>query len=128
MSALDLQRAKQERGRFALKWPNDLVADGSKLAGILLGTETLTFGRRAVVIGIGVNVTSAPDGLPYPATSLRTLGCDADSERVFAALADCWVALEKLWDLGVGSRLSANSGFRALPVSVRRWRCERMPA
>jgi BirA family transcriptional regulator, biotin operon repressor / biotin---[acetyl-CoA-carboxylase] ligase len=64
-----------------LKWPNDVLADGAKrakgakLAGIL--AEAV---GDAVVIGIGLNVSTAPADLPppgpgaLPATSLRMLG------------------------------------------------------
>src|SRR6185312_299361 len=44
--------------RIALKWPNDVLADGRKLAGILLEAHKHPDGRRAVVIGFGVNVVS----------------------------------------------------------------------
>jgi BirA family biotin operon repressor/biotin-[acetyl-CoA-carboxylase] ligase len=40
--------------RAALKWPNDLVADGAKLGGILVETRGANGGVRAVV-GIGIN-------------------------------------------------------------------------
>jgi BirA family biotin operon repressor/biotin-[acetyl-CoA-carboxylase] ligase len=56
--------------RIALKWPNDVLADGAKLAGILLESIKQADGRQAVVIGFGINVVAAPEGLPYPATSL----------------------------------------------------------
>ena len=42
---------------FALKWPNDVLLSGGKLAGILL--EAVNGG--ALAIGIGVNLASAPD-------------------------------------------------------------------
>jgi BirA family biotin operon repressor/biotin-[acetyl-CoA-carboxylase] ligase len=55
-----------------LKWPNDLVADGAKLAGILL--EGWSLGARfAVSVGIGVNLAERPSDLPYPATNLAAL-------------------------------------------------------
>jgi len=41
----------------ALKWPNDLVVDDRKLAGVL--SEV---GAGAIVVGIGINLTSAPEG------------------------------------------------------------------
>jgi BirA family biotin operon repressor/biotin-[acetyl-CoA-carboxylase] ligase len=49
-------------GRFALKWPNDLLCDGAKLGGILVDAEAGAGGRLAwLVIGIGVNLAQAPD-------------------------------------------------------------------
>jgi BirA family biotin operon repressor/biotin-[acetyl-CoA-carboxylase] ligase len=57
----------------ALKWPNDLLVGGRKCAGILAEVT-----RDAVVIGIGVNVSTRAEELPettgVPATSLRVAG------------------------------------------------------
>ena len=67
-----------------------MLADGAKLAGILLESAQLDGGRYALAIGIGVNVVAHPEGLPYPATSLAALGADADAETLFLALSDAW--------------------------------------
>lgn len=88
--------------RIALKWPNDVLADGAKLAGILLESVKRPDGRQAVVIGIGVNVVAAPEGLPYPATSLAALGADIGAETLFATLSDAWVDAYALWNGGTG--------------------------
>ncbi|ANE44680.1 biotin--[acetyl-CoA-carboxylase] ligase [Deinococcus puniceus] len=46
-----------------LKWPNDLLAaDGRKLAGILLEADLRGEEVRRAVLGIGINVSAAPDG------------------------------------------------------------------
>jgi BirA family biotin operon repressor/biotin-[acetyl-CoA-carboxylase] ligase len=58
-----------------IKWPNDVLVNRKKLAGIL--AEAYWQGDRlgAVILGIGVNVTSQavppPDSLIYPATSVQ---------------------------------------------------------
>ena len=67
--------AMPEAGGIELKWPNDLLAGGRKLAGILLESR-LTGSRRLdwLVIGTGVNVASHPEDAGRPATSLATLG------------------------------------------------------
>lgn len=90
------------KARIALKWPNDVLADGAKLAGILLETGKTPDGRTAIVVGIGVNVVSAPEGVPYPATSLHALGVERDAAEVFEALSDSWVDAFGLWDDGRG--------------------------
>jgi BirA family biotin operon repressor/biotin-[acetyl-CoA-carboxylase] ligase len=87
--------------KFALKWPNDLLAGQKKLAGILLEAEAVG-DRLAVVVGIGTNVVAAPEGTPYPATSLKALGVDASAEKLFAALSDSWAELRGIWDSGRG--------------------------
>ena len=88
--------------RFQLKWPNDVLADGSKLAGILLESAMLSERRFAVAIGIGVNVVAHPSDVPYPATSLSVLGSDATAETLFLALSDTWMQAERSWNGGRG--------------------------
>lgn len=100
----------RRRDRFELKWPNDVLADSAKLAGILLESAMLGDGRCAVAVGIGVNVVAHPEDLPYPATSLAALGSACDAERLFLALSDAWVDLMALWGEG-----------RGLPVIRERW-------
>jgi BirA family biotin operon repressor/biotin-[acetyl-CoA-carboxylase] ligase len=85
----------------ALKWPNDVLLDGGKLAGILLEAERAA-GGLAVVVGIGVNLASAPQGLPYPATCLAARGFIVHPERMLLALSDAWISFERLWNGGRG--------------------------
>lgn len=56
-----------------IKWPNDIVADGKKICGILTEMVTEIEYINYVVIGVGINVNqeSFPDGLKDKATSLR---------------------------------------------------------
>jgi BirA family biotin operon repressor/biotin-[acetyl-CoA-carboxylase] ligase len=75
----------------SIKWPNDVLVHGRKIAGIL--TETSTRGDRLehVVIGIGINVnqTDFPPDLAGIATSLcRELGREVDREAVLAGVLD----------------------------------------
>jgi BirA family biotin operon repressor/biotin-[acetyl-CoA-carboxylase] ligase len=88
--------------RFELKWPNDVLASGAKLAGILLESAMLDGDRFAVAIGIGVNVVAYPRDLPYPATSLNALGANCDAETLFLALSDAWSENFRLWNEGQG--------------------------
>ena len=54
---------------LSLKWPNDILAGGKKIAGLLLELAgALT--SPVVMLGVGVNVVSAPQGLDYPAARL----------------------------------------------------------
>jgi BirA family biotin operon repressor/biotin-[acetyl-CoA-carboxylase] ligase len=74
--AQGLERAIQQRGappRIDLKWPNDVLADGLKVCGIL-GEQIQTTDRPACVLGMGINVHLQADELPVPtATSLALL-------------------------------------------------------
>jgi len=88
--------------RFELKWPNDVLAEGAKLSGILLESTIIADGRLAVAVGVGVNVVAHPSDLPYPATSLAALGCKIDAEGLLLALSDAWIDNMRLWDEGRG--------------------------
>jgi BirA family biotin operon repressor/biotin-[acetyl-CoA-carboxylase] ligase len=68
--------------RTSLKWPNDLLAlDGRKLAGILAEAT-----GRAVVVGVGLNVSTRADELPATGTSLaQVLGAPVDRGPVLLA-------------------------------------------
>ena len=58
----------------SVKWPNDLLArDGRKLAGILAETGSQPGMPGAVVIGVGLNVSTSASELPETATSLSAV-------------------------------------------------------
>lgn len=87
--------------RAALKWPNDLLLDGAKAAGILVEASTRGAGTT-VAIGIGVNIAHAPDGVPYPVTSLAASGVETTRDRFFARLAGSMVRALSVWRQGEG--------------------------
>ncbi|WP_118181741.1 biotin--[acetyl-CoA-carboxylase] ligase [Paraburkholderia phosphatilytica] len=63
-------------GQIALKWPNDVLLEGDKLAGILIETAWSTDTASAVVIGIGTNVKGADE----LAAKIATLNAGAQAE------------------------------------------------
>ena len=64
------------RSPVKLKWPNDLLIDGKKMGGILLESASAPGAAMLdwLAAGIGVNVTSHPEGTETPATSLKDEG------------------------------------------------------
>jgi BirA family biotin operon repressor/biotin-[acetyl-CoA-carboxylase] ligase len=79
----------------ALKWPNDVLARGRKIAGILLESEPAPdFAAAWVVVGVGVNLASHPEGVMYPATDLAAAGAPGVTAEAalaaFAAALDSW--------------------------------------
>jgi BirA family biotin operon repressor/biotin-[acetyl-CoA-carboxylase] ligase len=91
LGVAEVVEALVPHGSISLKWPNDVLVDGSKIAGILLECEAVDRTVPWVVVGIGVNVAASPSGLPYPATSLQASGANAVTAthvlpRVLAAL------------------------------------------
>lgn len=79
------------------KWPNDVLLNGRKVAGILLeGESSGGAGFDWLVLGIGINVESHPAEAMYPATSLRAEGAtEATVETMlegFARHFQSWVS------------------------------------
>src|ERR1700721_389739 len=65
-----------------LKWPNDVLAGGGKLAGILAEVASPT---PVIVLGVGLNVTLTAEEAPDPvATSLLMLGSSATDRNTLA--------------------------------------------
>ncbi|WP_096087513.1 bifunctional biotin--[acetyl-CoA-carboxylase] ligase/biotin operon repressor BirA [Agaribacterium haliotis] len=72
-----------------LKWPNDVLAEGKKLAGVLIELAGDADGECSVVLGIGMNVAmQAGQDIDQPWTSLSALGSRCDRSTVLAALLD----------------------------------------
>lgn len=70
-----------------LKWPNDVLADGKKLCGILSEAVTDFHGFQALVVGVGLNVNQADvSQAGQPATSLKNLGIDTTQENVLESV------------------------------------------
>lgn len=73
-------------GAVECKWPNDILHDGKKLGGILLESFTTLdeFGKdkQWVVVGVGLNIDSFPDGTAFPATCLRASGVEIISAKI----------------------------------------------
>jgi BirA family biotin operon repressor/biotin-[acetyl-CoA-carboxylase] ligase len=89
------------RKALALKWPNDLLCSGAKLAGILIEGERAA-DALAVAIGIGVNCESHPAQTPYPVTDLRGEGAAIAVEALFEALTASMTQRLAQWRRGAG--------------------------
>ena len=84
-----------------LKWPNDVLLDGAKIAGILIeSVARLKAGGLSAIIGIGINVSAAPPdtGRPVAALDLEPAACAA----VFRSLADAFEKWLGSWEEGRG--------------------------
>jgi BirA family biotin operon repressor/biotin-[acetyl-CoA-carboxylase] ligase len=90
--------------RASLKWPNDLLAgDGRKLAGILAeGSGT------AVVVGVGLNVSTTTPELPDTGTSLsRVLGAPVDRGPVLLAFLRAVEKRYRRWTEALGDPVAS---------------------
>jgi BirA family biotin operon repressor/biotin-[acetyl-CoA-carboxylase] ligase len=95
--------------QLQFKWPNDLLLDGRKCAGILIEGEATPHSdaerRFIVVIGIGVNCNNHPpagDDIVVPATDLRAHGAAITPEQLFTRLSATMCRRLDEWDRGCG--------------------------
>ena len=86
-----LQALAGLRLQAQVKWPNDVLLGGKKVAGVLVETDWEENTPRALVVGMGINITPAsepdPVNLRYPATSVAgALGQPTDSWVLLAGV------------------------------------------
>jgi BirA family biotin operon repressor/biotin-[acetyl-CoA-carboxylase] ligase len=124
LAAADMIAHYAPAGDVRLKWPNDVLAEGRKIAGVLLESAGNSAARPDwVAVGVGVNLAAHPGDVEFPATSLAALGMkvpgslealtslaaqwsrwyDMWSERGFAPIRDAWLARAA----GLGTRIRA---------------------
>jgi BirA family biotin operon repressor/biotin-[acetyl-CoA-carboxylase] ligase len=79
---------------IAFKWPNDVLVNSRKIAGILLEAEAQGAALDFLVIGLGVNCASHPEASVTAATDLRTVIGTAPAP---AAVLDAFLGAFALW-------------------------------
>lgn len=86
-----------------LKWPNDILIGTAKAGGILVESSARSgVAGMVAVVGVGLNLASAPSGLGRDATYLAAHGLALSPDRALCFLAgamDAWLAT---WDEGEG--------------------------
>jgi len=123
-----LPSTAQPAGRVDLKWPNDVLVDDLKLAGILVERVDTPTGAAAIV-GIGINVSTTREELPVEmATSLALAGIEVDRTDLFRGVLDslqrgydAWLAAGDEWLRGRYTERCATIGREvrvALPGDV----------
>ena len=108
------------------KWPNDVLINRRKVAGVLLESEVIWRERPSfVVIGVGVNLSTSPKGTEFPATSMVAEGSSAVSPNVmleqFTEHFQSWLATWRAKGFAPvrASWLAAAAITRGEPVRVR---------
>jgi BirA family biotin operon repressor/biotin-[acetyl-CoA-carboxylase] ligase len=89
--------------RLRLKWPNDILIGGAKAGGILVESSTRPQQAGAIaVIGVGLNLASAPADLGRGATFLSQHGLSLSPREALCFLARAMTNWLDIWDDGKG--------------------------
>jgi BirA family biotin operon repressor/biotin-[acetyl-CoA-carboxylase] ligase len=111
---------------LAYKWPNDVLANGRKLAGILLESEMTALDRLAfLIVGVGVNLNaSPPQGTEFPATSVaEEYRAELTPAAMLEEFSNYFESWKKRWQsegfAPVRADWLAAAGFRGEPIRVR---------
>jgi BirA family transcriptional regulator, biotin operon repressor / biotin---[acetyl-CoA-carboxylase] ligase len=132
VAGVALARAARDAGAagVGLKWPNDLMLNGAKCAGILVEGVGLAGRRAAYAVGIGVNCARTPEGLGYSTSRLTDArGQAVGASELFERLAQRFDEVLEVWRggqafdriraawldcaLGFGERVAIESGVGA---------------
>lgn len=79
-----IQPLLANRATAKIKWPNDLLINGHKVSGTLIELV-----GKVLYIGIGVNLVSRPENVPYETFSLAD-EVDISLEALAQAITECW--------------------------------------
>ncbi len=119
VAAVAVHRALSKLSPFSfaqIKWPNDILSNaGEKLSGILLERS-----GDVVIVGIGVNLMSFPEGLDRPVTSVAALGLAAPAPQEFVEiLADDFAQILTRWRIYGTAPIFADWQDRAHPMGTK---------
>ena len=100
-----------------LKWPNDVLVEDRKLAGILAEVAP---SETVIVVGVGLNVTLSPEAAGDPgATSLLDLGVEApDRDALIARLLHVFGRLVDVWSRVRGAGGGLSDDYRARSPTI----------
>lgn len=103
--------------RAAVKWPNDVLVDNGKLAGIL---AEVAAPDPVIVVGLGLNVTLTPQEAPDPrATSLAMLGATVlDRDAITVAIVAELSAAIRRWHHAQGPNEALVENYRRTSATL----------
>jgi BirA family biotin operon repressor/biotin-[acetyl-CoA-carboxylase] ligase len=95
--ALQAAIAKIIPNQVEMKWPNDLLIEQKKVAGLLLESKISGDTCEFVIVGIGVNIDSNPENTIFPAANLKDFDVDILPEKLLELFLDEFEKLYQNW-------------------------------
>jgi len=100
-----IKKEIKQVAKLTNKWPNDLLIDDKKVAGLLLESKISGKNCEFVILGIGLNIDSNPDNTIFPAANLKDFAINISPE---SALKDFLDEFEKIYQIWI------NFGFEGI--------------
>ena len=117
----EVTRGKGAELRPELKWPNDVLIEGKKVAGVLIETTSAADGRLVALVGVGVNVnldSGSYEEIRDIAVSLKdALGFAIPREELLAAICNHF---EELYEAAAGGLMAPFEEWRDRLVNLGR--------
>jgi len=132
-AAAAAELSRHTGAEVGVKWPNDLICGGRKLAGILAEAAVRPGGTAWAVVGMGLNVNAAAGeldpSLRQTATTCRILrGAPLERARLFAGLlAAIETAYERFRAEGFGALVASYSARHVLSGRAVRYARDGVP-
>ena len=79
------------------KWPNDLLIDQNKVAGILLESKISNKNCDFAILGIGVNINSNPTQTLFPSTNIKNFSCEISASKMLEFFLEEFENLYENW-------------------------------
>lgn len=97
ITKLNQNTSQDQQNIIQTKWPNDLLINGKKIAGILLESKIDNNDCEFVVAGIGLNVESNPENTLFPADNLKNCNIDISPQQILKNFLDEFEKLYQNW-------------------------------
>ena len=94
-----LRQAVEELAQVNIqnKWPNDLLIEEKKVAGLLLESKINQQNCEFVILGIGVNIASSPSSAIFPASNLQEFKIETTPEILLQKFLDKFEIIYQNW-------------------------------
>lgn len=83
----------------SIKWPNDILINKSKVAGILIENINMNDNKDLLNIGVGINIISNPIETIYPSTNLKKENINVNPKSVLDVFFNNFLRLEKVYKI-----------------------------
>jgi BirA family biotin operon repressor/biotin-[acetyl-CoA-carboxylase] ligase len=97
MAVAEVFKTQKITANIQNKWPNDLLIEQKKVAGILLESKISNENCEFVILGIGLNIDSNPTQTLFPATNIKNFSCNISALKMLEIFLENFTKLYENW-------------------------------